>query len=277
MFEQLSGATGSKDLAGSVILVEPAKRSSPAKYWSFTWNNYTTENIDQCILWFQKHKYVFQEETGVFGTPHLQGSVNFNKKLRANEEFKGPHWEKTRSLKHSNAYCCKEESRTGQIFTNIKLEVPLKILQTEQLLVWQLRLINILRTSPHNRAIYWFWENRGKCGKTQLCKYICYHFDAILLGGKSGDIKFGIVNYHKTKKYFPDIILFNITRTQEDHINYEAIEMVKDGIFFSGKYEGEMVLMNSPHIVIFANKPPDTSKMSEDRWVVTKIEEYPLY
>jgi len=44
----------------------------------------------------------------------------------------------------------------------------------------------------------------------------------------------------------------------------------------SGKYEGSIVDRNPPHLVIFANFPPDQSKLSRDRWFVYKIENLDL-
>ena len=49
------------------------------------------------------------------------------------------------------------------------------------------------------------------------------------------------------------------------YISYEALENIKDMYFYSGKYEGGCVNGNSPHIYIFANFPPDESKMTVDR------------
>jgi len=49
------------------------------------------------------------------------------------------------------------------------------------------------------------------------------------------------------------------------------LESIKNGLFFSGKYESTQVVMNSPHLIIFANEPPDKSKMSADRWHIVRI------
>ena len=45
-----------------------------------------------------------------------------------------------------------------------------------------------------------------------------------------------------------------------------SIEEIKNGCFASSKYESKMVIMNSPHILCFANELPDTQKLSRDRW-----------
>lgn len=57
----------------------------------------------------------------------------------------------------------------------------------------------------------------------------------------------------------------------ENYVSYEAIESVKDGIFFSGKYESGMTIFNQPHIICFANFAPDIGKMSSDRWKIFEL------
>ena len=49
-------------------------------------------------------------------------------------------------------------------------------------------------------------------------------------------------------------------------MSYSAIESLKDGLLFSGKYEGGVKLFPPPHVVIFANFLPDMTKLSIDRW-----------
>jgi hypothetical protein len=88
------------------------------KYWSFTLNNFEMETVKtlESILQGECMWYIFQEETGESGTPHLQGTLYLKNKQRLNQLkvwCKQIHWEATRSVKASIAYCLKEESRTG--------------------------------------------------------------------------------------------------------------------------------------------------------------------
>jgi len=57
-------------------------------------------------------------------------------------------------------------------------------------------------------------------------------------------------------------------------MNYGAIEQVKNGLVFSGKYESSMLIFNPPHVVIFANDTPDESMYSNDRWHIHKITDF---
>ena len=49
------------------------------------------------------------------------------------------------------------------------------------------------------------------------------------------------------------------------------LEQIKNGMIYSGKYEGGQCLFESPHIVIFANSKPEIENMSIDRWNIKEI------
>ena len=83
-------------------------------------------------------------------------------------------------------------------------------------------------------------------------------------------IKSGVTDYIKKHKQI-DQVIFHYVRSMEDYVSYAAIEEVKDGMFYNGKYESSMVIYNPPHIICMANFPPDLDKLSKDRWVVRYI------
>lgn len=70
----------------------------------------------------------------------------------------------------------------------------------------------------------------------------------------------------------PQIVIWDVPRSVEDHISWQAIESVKNGFFYSGKYEGGQCMFDNPHVVIFANIPPPKGHLSEDRIVQHAIE-----
>lgn len=112
---------------------EHKKQCNQLKKWFFTMNNYNNSDIDTLKSKFDEicEKYVFQEELGANGTKHLQGSIVLNKKMRWSE-FKLPnsiHWEKTNNETASFDYCCKNETRNGEIYT--KNYDPIKYIPIE--------------------------------------------------------------------------------------------------------------------------------------------------
>lgn len=83
-----------------------------AKYWCFTLNNYTPENVDFLSAPIAGVDYiVFGRETGENGTPHLQGTVCFRARLRLTQVVRllgQAHYTVTRSLASSIEYCKKD-------------------------------------------------------------------------------------------------------------------------------------------------------------------------
>ena len=94
-------------------------------------------------------------------------------------------------------------------------------------------------------------------------------------GGKAADCRNCIVEYVKKHDgVTPEIVLVNIPKSFcRDFVSYEGFENIKDMCFYSGKYEGGMVVGNSPHLFVFANFPPDEKKMSLDRWNIIVLDE----
>lgn len=253
------------------------RQISPSKHWCFTFNNYTQEDISSIVQIDSSivPKYVFQEEVGESGTPHLQGYICFSEKKRPKSVFseknhRGIHWEKCRNIQKSIIYCMKPETRKGEIFTR-NIDLPY-ILLIESLYSWQKDIIHILNQKPDDRTIYWYYEENGCAGKTTFAKWIFMNYErAVVLSGKGADMKNGIIKYKENNHALPKIVIINVPRSNADFLSYTGLEEIKDMFFFSGKYEGGMVCGPPPHVIVFANQEPDYSKMSNDRFVVYEI------
>lgn len=245
-----------------------------SRCWFFTWNNYKQKDLEDIFKWTCKHAdtVAIQEEIGESGTPHLQGCFFMKKDFKFDKlKIKWPevHWEKCRRGKAALEYCTKRNTRCGRVLTkNYILKIfPLDGLKLYQ---WQEDVIKIITQPPDNRTIYWFWEDRGCTGKTSLAKQICLErVDAIYISGKANDIKYGITCLQEKTNL--GVALFDFPRSLEEFVSYEALESVKNGIFFNNKYESKMVVFNPPHVICFANFEPKKSKLSLDRWCIRKI------
>ena len=128
--------------------------------WCFTLNNYEESDIDLLTQLWDDVRYVFQEETGEEGTPHLQGVVYFEN-ARSFESMKQIdtriHWERCRSLKKSIDYCNKSETRTGRVFSKgIKLNIVKDPMEEVKLHDWQKDIIDLIKGEPDTRKIYWY-------------------------------------------------------------------------------------------------------------------------
>jgi len=245
-----------------------------SKHWCFTLNNSSSIEFNE-ILTINSSivpRYVFQSEIGESGTQHLQGYMCFAKKCRPISVFKTNriHWEKTRSIRKSIAYCQKKEGRIdGPWYRGIDPPYTIEISEWKG---WMIRIKNILTAEPHFRKIYWYWERRGNIGKTLISKWIFLNMERVcIISGKGADMKNCIVKYLDTNKVLPKIILINVPRSREGFISWSGIEEVKDMFFYSGKYEGGMICGPNPHVIIMANYPPEYRMLSEDRWVVEEV------
>lgn len=249
-------------------VVEKKSQSAMHRYWFFTWNNYTDPDGLAPILRTECDWYIYQEEKGVQGTPHLQGTLCLKTRQRLTSLKKihpAIHWEPTRHVKQTVEYCTKEATRIGKQWIH-GIDGCAQV-HTSKPYGWQLDVMHIVGRDPDDRTIHWFWEPNGNVGKTSLCKYLVVHHDALMLSGKSNDMFHMLAQFPNKRK----LILVDIPRSSQDFINYGAIEMIKNGLIFSGKYEGAQLVFNSPHLIVFANAPPDYTKLSGDRWNVVRI------
>lgn len=256
-----------KSSSGSSGISGNTKQISPSKKWCFTWNNYPSDYhkilIDKLIE--IKALYIYGKEVGEEGTPHLQGFVMFDKKVRPLSVVKDKriHWEKTKGSVDDNiTYCSKEGDWKSNGLEPVQLITPDKD--------WQQEILSLFEANPHNRTIYWYYDTIGNTGKTQFSKYLCVKQNACVVGGKSHDIRHGIMKYKEVNGYFPRIVIFDIARCC-NLVSYQAIEEIKNGLFFSGKYEGGQAVFNSPHVIVFSNEEPNYTKLSSDRLKVVEI------
>lgn len=261
-----------KEEAGNTV-----KQPPQLVKWFFTFNNYTLNDIERLERYFNLvcKEYVFQEELGKNNTPHLQGNIYLKKAMRWSE-FDLPktiHWEKTKNYQSALLYCSKLDTRNGKIYTNIELPEPIECLNIEQLYEWQKEIYDYCQNKPHPREILFVCDKEGNKGKSELCRFLCIKNKAILLSGKTQDMKYGIIKYFEKNKKYPKIILIDLPRTYNtDYLCYTGIEEIKNGMFFNTKYESDMIIFNRPHIIIFANNKPDNfDNLSHDRWIIKEL------
>lgn len=252
---------------------ETSKQGTQHKYWLFTWNNPPIKKILELFYHVLRHEcewFLWQEETGENGTVHLQGTLKLTtrKRLTAMKKFSAKvHWEPTQAIPAAIAYCSKLETRTGDI-TTYNIELPKEsVVELDEPYGWQLQVIDIVKQKPNKRTIWWFWEEHGHVGKSDLCKWLYVHYDAMVVSGKSADIKHMITK----QKRHPKLIVYDVPRRNIEFVNYTTMEQIKNGLFMSGKYEGGMTFMRPPHIICFANEPPKKEEMSPDRWKIIEL------
>ena len=129
--------------------------------------------------------------------------------------------------------------------------------------VWQTKLLLKLTKFPDQRTIMWYWENMGNVGKSFLATYLATVGAFVTQNAKTSDIAHAYQGQ--------DTVVFDYSRTMEERVNYDVLESVKNGRVFSPKYDSKVKLYNIPHVVVFANFPPEETKMSADRWDIVAL------
>lgn len=254
------------------------KRVSPALNWCFTWFGADDTGIQNLIHNSAVKNYAFQEEVcPTSGKDHIQGYVEFKRKVRPAGMFDPRiHWAVRKGTRTQAAlYCLKDETRKegGRQWNSIG-ELPAWLARgirtiEGNLRPWQAELEELLLQPPDDRTIHWYWCQVGGSGKTSVMKYLVqkYSWMTGLACCRSADIK-------TAADVCTGAYLLDFSRTLDGHYPYQAIEELKNGYITEAKLKKEMrvVISNSPHVVCFANTPPDTSRLSGDRWHVVCLD-----
>lgn len=258
----------------------PADRANGAKRWPFTWNNYP-ENwmallapaFQGCVGWVGGYQIA-----PTTGTKHIQGYVEFAKKVRP-VGYRGIpktiHWgdekgKPARGTRAENVVYCTREGR-GHEGT---FEPP-RPLPTITLRGWQLDVKMKFEAEVLQRKIYWYWSNARGVGKSDAVRWLAMN-GALICGGKASDMKYLIVKYKEKHGDYPHTVVMDVPCSLQHYLSYSGIEEVVNGVFPSTKYECESVIMPYARFFVFANFCPalDNVDMSANRFIIYDIDEY---
>lgn len=253
--------------------IAPAKRPTPSKYWCFTSYNDKMETLIETFNYYKILYCIGRETCPSTKRKHLQGYIESPTKIRPKEKFKNLlsdsiHWERRIGTSEQNIeYCSKENDFESNL--KVKKFAGKYIKKQMQMADWMNDVIHIIEGERSDRIIYWIWDAEGGKGKTRLCKYILENYRNVnyFTGGKANDITYQIIEADAN----PHVCLFDLPRTNEGHISYNALEQLKNGIINSSKYKGGFKMFDPPHVIVFANFTPDTDTMSRDRWNIRQI------
>lgn len=234
--------------------------------WSFTlpFEEVTSRQLSQLLKSFCK-KFTFQAERSESGYEHWQGEFSCITKEYFNPlknflGFNKIHLEPTKNLFAAQRYCSKTETRFEGPYTEKSSFIKI----IENLYPWQASLEQELLVEPDDRKIIWYADMTGGLGKTQFAKYMSVkHKATVLCNAKTSDIAHAIEDN-------PKIIIFLLPRSSESYFNYGALEMVKDGMIFSAKYDSHMKVFEAPHVVVFSNFEPHVHELTQDRWDIRR-------
>lgn len=139
---------------------------------------------------------------------------------------------------------------------------------------FQRDILKLTTEEPDRRKIYYFYESEGNTGKSVLIEYLHIFHGAVVTGGNSADMKYAIERWSQITGAYPVFICVDVARSEQlTKESYKAIEAIKNGLFFTGKYESTMThSFVKPHVLIFSNSKPERKNFSHDRWKVFTID-----
>jgi len=132
---------------------------------------------------------------------------------------------------------------------------------------WQMNLTVLLESHVNRRKVVWYWSEDGDKGKSYFANHHVPQTSHVITGGKHADIYYTLSGMIHGLK----VVFFDYGRSGNEPA-YPVMEKLKDGMFTSTKYESRTVRFNPVHVVVFANKEPDYTQLSADRWMVLKLD-----
>lgn len=168
-----------------------------------------------------------------------------SKEVKESNEFrKYPNW-------------CKELNsmyRKDRLRKDIKEEFKNAVL-TDIQKIWEKLIL-----TQNDRQLLWIYDPYGNSGKSWFARYMyAKHKAYIAQNGTTRDL---MEAYNDE-----DIVIIDLTRSEEEKINYSIIEKWKNGVIFKSKYYSNTEIRKPIKLCIMANFEPDNEKLSLDRWV----------
>lgn len=232
--------------------------------------------------------YVFQLEQGEeTGYLHYQGMMSLVVKQRWSEVREWlpaeSHLEPVKSYRGALEYVQKSQTRVagpwsmaapakprpkkGAVaepeskFEKVPYPVP------EKWYPWQKNLLDYVGGRPDERTVVWVYDPKGRGGKTTVVREMKNHYEGTVIGGKYYD-----TIYAASQRWSRLYLLLMGRDMDSTEVSYQALEHLKDGIFFSAKFKSEGVSREYMcHVVVLANCLPDKSKLTEDRWKIITL------
>nr|QKV51332.1 putative replication associated protein [Crucivirus sp.] len=110
---------------------------------------------------------------------------------------------------------------------------------TSLMYTWQRKLVNRCKGTPDKRKFIWFADEKGNQGKSWIAQWLVANAGATRFTNAASK---DIAHAYKGEP----IVIIDLTRSNEERINYSILEGLKDGMLFSPKYNSHNKLFKSP-------------------------------
>lgn len=138
-----------------------------------------------------------------------------------------------------------------------------------QLKDWYAPILDALNSPPNGHTINWIYDPAGQNGKTTLTNYIRNNYESVFYMN-DGSVRDVLPMYNNEK-----IIIIDLPRFIQITSDLCClIEVLKNGVGISGKYEGAILCRPYyAHVFVFTNKPFQPEYFSESRMNIIQISE----
>ncbi len=232
-------------------------------------------NLSELKEFLKEHckSWCFQKEKGAdTGYLHWQGRVSLKVKARKGPTLEKCHWSPTSTEnKDNDFYVMKGDTRVEGPWSDKDIYIPR---QTRDITLrpWQLQVLadkGVWDTRTINCIIC----PKGNIGKSTLVTYA---------GARGLARKIPMLESYKDFMRMVmdcptnDLYLVDFPRSL-NKTNcggfWSAIETVKDGYAYDDRYGFREKYFDCPNIWVFTNTEPDTTMLSNDRWVFWNVSE----
>lgn len=279
MAQEVAPTTGTPHIQGYVQLSSKISHSTAVKWISLRMGSGRKPYVagakgsaKQNINYVKglSHDKVPNKVVHEWGTPKQQGKRNDLNDLY--ESVKKGLTDTELCEAHPNAYM-KYYKAVDRVRANMREQEARDMMaETAQKMLlkkWQAEAVETL-DNQNDREVLWVSDPKGNSGKTMLAKFLIGGRNAFYIqNGKCADIAYAY-NYQK-------YVVFDFTKSQEEHINYSVIESFKNGILFSPKYNSSTKFFEPCKVIVFSNFRPELNKLSADRWRFLEVEEGGAY
>ena len=266
-------------------IIMKKKQTSQLAGFDFRWNadEFTPEDIKGFLKGIAK-KFVFQKERGDSGYLHYQGRLSLIKRRRRIEALRlfvtPPNYFQP---------TCNPEFTRGDAFYQLKNDTrvtgttPWTDKDEIKILTKQLKMFKGMTLRPYQKRIYeecsifdmrkinLIWDTTGNCGKSILSEFLEYEglCEEIPPFRLMDDIFAWVCSRPIKKAYIVDMP----RGMKKDRLGdfYSGIEVVKNGVAYDKRYNATKKRFDRPRIFVFTNCLPNLELMSQDRWVIWKI------
>ncbi len=213
---------------------------------------------------FDAKRWIIAKECGKGGYEHWQIRAEISGEIDELFSWSQKHGLNFHMERSTSEWSDKYERKEGRFWTWADSNEVL-IQRFGELLPWQRRCLERARKQNDRQVDVWY-DPRGNHGKSWLAGAL-FERNLACIVPRDWKNPSEALNYICRNYENQGLIVIDIPRaTKIGNDFYEIVEMIKDGLISSTKWEGQMRNIRGVKVVVFTNSKVDQEKLSKDRW-----------